>query len=199
MERKLIKCLENLKVEYDGTVRRSDGAVLQFQYGDDGVDGMHSAFLPALPLPAPWPHPSLREGVEHAACVASRARLDALPFDRLTIPVDLAVLESGVKALEGVAATSDDAIDGVSALLRRLGSTQLFEDAVRLRYASGRVCREAWSKTRLGVVLDLVGEHHDRHLVQPGEMVGVLAAQSIAEPATQQELRHPLHPSSPLF
>ncbi|KAB5591960.1 DNA-directed RNA polymerase [Ceratobasidium theobromae] len=38
LQRCLIKHLEGLKVHYDGTVRGSDAAVLQFAYGGDGLD-----------------------------------------------------------------------------------------------------------------------------------------------------------------
>jgi len=38
MQRRLINALENLKVEYDVTVRDTDGVIIQFVYGEDGVD-----------------------------------------------------------------------------------------------------------------------------------------------------------------
>ncbi len=38
MQRRLINALEHLRVEYDGTVRDSRGDIIQFRYGEDGVD-----------------------------------------------------------------------------------------------------------------------------------------------------------------
>jgi DNA-directed RNA polymerase II subunit RPB1 len=38
IQRRLIKGLEDLKVEYDMTVRNSMGKIVQFRYGDDGCD-----------------------------------------------------------------------------------------------------------------------------------------------------------------
>jgi DNA-directed RNA polymerase subunit A' len=38
MQRRLINALQDIRVEYDGTVRGTDGSILQFKYGDDGVD-----------------------------------------------------------------------------------------------------------------------------------------------------------------
>lgn len=38
MQRRLMKALEDLGVMYDSTVRASDGSVVQFTYGDDGLD-----------------------------------------------------------------------------------------------------------------------------------------------------------------
>ena len=36
--RRLANALQDLKIEYDGTVRTSSGAIVQFTYGDDGLD-----------------------------------------------------------------------------------------------------------------------------------------------------------------
>ena len=38
IQRRLIKGLEDLKVEYDMTVRNSQGKIIQYSYGDDGFD-----------------------------------------------------------------------------------------------------------------------------------------------------------------
>jgi DNA-directed RNA polymerase subunit A' len=42
MQRRLINALEDLKVKYDGTVRNTSDMIIQFKYGDDGVDPMRS-------------------------------------------------------------------------------------------------------------------------------------------------------------
>ena len=38
MQRRLINALQDVKVEYDGTVRTAIGHIVQFKYGEDGVD-----------------------------------------------------------------------------------------------------------------------------------------------------------------
>lgn len=38
MQRRLINALEHLRIEYDSTVRNSIGDIIQFRYGEDGVD-----------------------------------------------------------------------------------------------------------------------------------------------------------------
>jgi DNA-directed RNA polymerase subunit A' len=38
MQRRLINALQDLYVAYDGTVRDSEGSIVQFKYGEDGVD-----------------------------------------------------------------------------------------------------------------------------------------------------------------
>ena len=38
MARRLMKSLEDLSIHYDNTVRNSHGGIVQFTYGDDGLD-----------------------------------------------------------------------------------------------------------------------------------------------------------------
>ncbi|CAA0812729.1 nuclear RNA polymerase A1 [Striga hermonthica] len=45
LQRCLIKNLESLKVCYDYTVRDADGSIVQFYYGEDGVDVHRTSFL----------------------------------------------------------------------------------------------------------------------------------------------------------
>lgn len=41
IQRRLVKALEEVSVKYDGTVRDSRGNIMQFLYGEDGLDGAH--------------------------------------------------------------------------------------------------------------------------------------------------------------
>ena len=45
LQRCLIKNLECLKVSYDHTVRDADGSVVQFIYGEDGVDVLKTSYI----------------------------------------------------------------------------------------------------------------------------------------------------------
>ena len=45
LQRCLIKQLESLIVSYDMTVRDNDGSIVQFMYGDDGVDVINNSYL----------------------------------------------------------------------------------------------------------------------------------------------------------
>jgi DNA-directed RNA polymerase I subunit RPA1 len=45
LQRCLIKGLEALVVKYDMTVRDSDNSIVQFMYGEDGIDVMNTKFL----------------------------------------------------------------------------------------------------------------------------------------------------------
>ena len=39
VQRKLVKAMEDLTVNYDYSVRSSSGTIVQFVYGNDGMDG----------------------------------------------------------------------------------------------------------------------------------------------------------------
>lgn len=45
LQRCLIKQLESLIVHYDMTVRDNDGSIVQFVYGDDGIDVINTKYL----------------------------------------------------------------------------------------------------------------------------------------------------------
>ena len=45
LQRCLVKNLESLKVYYDYTVRDADGSVVQFAYGEDGVDVLKTSYI----------------------------------------------------------------------------------------------------------------------------------------------------------
>jgi DNA-directed RNA polymerase beta' subunit len=38
IQRRMVKLMEDLQVKYDGTVRNSNGAIIQWSYGTDGFD-----------------------------------------------------------------------------------------------------------------------------------------------------------------
>lgn len=45
LQRCLIKNLECLKISYDHTVRDADGSIVQFNYGEDGIDVHQTSFV----------------------------------------------------------------------------------------------------------------------------------------------------------
>ena len=50
MQRRLVNALQDMVVENDGTVRNSDKNIIQFSYGDDGIDPMHTDHSDAVNL-----------------------------------------------------------------------------------------------------------------------------------------------------
>jgi DNA-directed RNA polymerase subunit A' len=44
LQRRLVNALQDLEVQYDGTVRETRGVVVQFKYGEDGIDSTKSDY-----------------------------------------------------------------------------------------------------------------------------------------------------------
>jgi hypothetical protein len=42
IQRRIVKCLEDMQIQYDGTVRNTSGFIYQTAYGHDGMDTKHS-------------------------------------------------------------------------------------------------------------------------------------------------------------
>lgn len=51
LQRRLVNALQDLEVKYDGTVRETRGVVVQFTYGEDGVDPMKSDYGEGVNIP----------------------------------------------------------------------------------------------------------------------------------------------------
>lgn len=58
IQRRLVKAMEDLKVGYDGTVRNSNGDIIQFLYGEDGMDAMNVESQVSLRITEFWRDPS---------------------------------------------------------------------------------------------------------------------------------------------
>ena len=42
IQRRIVKCLEDMQIQYDGTVRNASGFIYQCSYGYDGMDTKHT-------------------------------------------------------------------------------------------------------------------------------------------------------------
>ncbi|CAF2048280.1 DNA-directed RNA polymerase I subunit 1 [Brassica napus] len=144
LQRCLMKNLESLKVNYDCTVRDADGSIIQFQYGEDGVDVHRSSFIEK--------------------------------FQEMTLNQDM-FLER----------CTEDMLSGSSSYITDLPIT-LKKGAEKFVEAMPMKERIASKMVRQEDLLKLVKSKFFASLAQPGEPVGVLAAQSVGEPSTQMTL-----------
>jgi DNA-directed RNA polymerase I subunit RPA1 len=182
--------MENIKIEYDGTVRNvSDGRIIQFVYGDDGCDGVHTEHIRCdLCLSEMcWDEDELSAS-ERALYQSEKLRLEDAqtllrPFSGKTI--DLLVDPERVFArsserASGIRAT--EALEWVSSLNKSLKSFEnpLLEAVLAAKYSSKRITG-VHSLDRLEEFKATLLHDIRNHMVHPGEMVGVVAAQSIAE------------------
>jgi DNA-directed RNA polymerase subunit A' len=145
MQRRLINALEHLRIEYDGTVRNSTGDIVQFRYGEDGVDPAKSDHGKAV----------------NVARIAEQIRIMA---------------EKGkVAPKEYIGEVVDEARNNI---------TPKLVDELKSEIGKEELTRKGVEKA-----VELTQENFKRALVEPGEAVGIVAAQSIGEPGTQMTLR----------
>ncbi|KAI1965369.1 DNA-directed RNA polymerase II core subunit rpo21 [Ophidiomyces ophidiicola] len=245
IQRKLVKALEEVMVKYDGTVRNSLGDVIQFLYGEDGLDGAFienqrvdiikcsdEQFRNRFRVDLMDPTKSLSaEVLEQATEIAGDMEVQryldeeweqlqkARTFLRsvakedeemMQLPINVQrILESAkttFRIREGTISDLHpaDVIPQVQSLLDRLvvvrgddiiskeaqeSATLLFKAQLRSRLAFKRLVVEySLNKLAFQHVLGAVESRFAKAAANPGEMVGVLAAQSIGEPATQMTL-----------
>ncbi|HXX87212.1 MAG TPA: DNA-directed RNA polymerase subunit A' [Candidatus Acidoferrum sp.] len=145
MQRRLINALEHIRLEYDGTVRNSAGDIIQFQYGEDGVDPAKS---------------------DHGKAVNVGRLVDQLKISR----------ERGKPSSpEHIRIQLKEAANQLIPIL----SSELKENLTKADLSTAGVNK----------AINLTMEHYKHALMEPGEAVGIVAAQSIGEPGTQMTLR----------
>jgi DNA-directed RNA polymerase subunit A' len=145
MQRRLINALEHIRLEYDGTVRDSAGDIIQFLYGEDGVDPAKS---------------------DHGQAVNVSRLVDQIKIgEEKGEPTSADYIKAQLKKVE----------DQITPILRE----QLKQNLAKAKF----------TKKGVDKAVTLTAEQYKRALMEPGEAVGILAAQSIGEPGTQMTLR----------
>ncbi|KAF2268234.1 beta and beta-prime subunits of DNA dependent RNA-polymerase [Lojkania enalia] len=245
IQRRLVKALEDVMVKYDGTVRNSMGDIIEFVYGEDGLDGTcienqrvdiincsHAQFEKRYRVDVMGDHLSISpDALELATEIQGdldvQRHLDEeweqLCLDReflrkrqheesedLQLPLNIErMIQSAktkfniregkrsdlhpIETITKIRETLDNLVvirgeDHLS-IEAQASATQLFKCQLRSRLAFKRLVeRDGLNKTALDNVLGDLQNRFLRAAVAPGEMVGVLAAQSIGEPATQMTL-----------
>ena len=203
LERKLVKLMENFKVMFDETVRDASGNIIQFQYGDDGFDAVNIVRLKIPPV-LPFIDRFTLEYEDDMAVIREVDNIErAIQYfewwkqetseTQVSCPVDVEALFERAKILsEGSRMTLQ--VNAIWTMCWEFISSvtnELFQNYLIL-FLQVRRMREL-NYTFFKWFLDTLQDKYDRAKVNPGEMVGVLAGQSISEPATQQ-VKPPLPP-----
>ena len=249
IQRRLVKALEEVMVKYDGTVRNSLGDILQFIYGEDGLDAVYIEPQPldiitastssfekkykidvinqtkdlALTSEMLEMADELRGDVdvqelfdqefEDIANDREKIRKGLGPDEadqsrQLPLNIDRMIrnAKDRFKIKEGGRSNLDPryAIPKVREMLERLvivrgddplsveadlNATLLCKANFRSRLAFKRIVKDdSLTKDAFDNIIGDLESRFSRSLASPGEMVGVLAAQSIGEPATQMTL-----------
>jgi DNA-directed RNA polymerase subunit A' len=145
MQRRLINALEHIRLEYDSTVRDSAGDIIQFRYGEDGVDPAKS---------------------DHGKAV-NVSRL----IDQIKIGEE-----------KGEVASSEHIKKQLKNVENQI--TPILLNQLKQNFAKNKLSAKGVTKAATQTA-----EQYKRALMEPGEAVGIVAAQSIGEPGTQMTLR----------
>ncbi|KAJ2630989.1 DNA-directed RNA polymerase II core subunit rpo21 [Coemansia sp. RSA 1290] len=249
IQRRLIKALEDIMCQYDGTIRNSQGRVIQFVYGEDGMDG---CFIETQKIISLQPSHSEFERMFRVNVMdhGSIFRPGSLEFSILrniegneavqrVLDEEFATLKEDREIMRNFILTSGEDKKPLPLNIERLikiaqqtfnidmrrpsnlnpvevvnlvksltesripvirgddplsveaqhNATLLFQIHLRAHLAAKRVIEMYHlTKEAFDWLLAEIETRFKRAQVNPGEMVGVLAAQSIGEPATQMTL-----------
>eukprot|EP00927_Polykrikos_kofoidii_P066442 TRINITY_DN62040_c0_g1_i1.p1 TRINITY_DN62040_c0_g1~~TRINITY_DN62040_c0_g1_i1.p1 ORF type:complete len:1854 (-),score=353.52 TRINITY_DN62040_c0_g1_i1:34-4929(-) len=238
LQRCLVKHLESLKVCYDHSVRDNDGSVVQFLYGEDGVDVtasshlynfdlLHqnfdlrgsvstsagnvrqlenrsvntktaSAYLRAQALVMSGNAKSAANQLSEVLDVGNDGAvtdLDELAQSRLrTLQESLLAQKKKWKKTAAAARESGSTqqlLDPIASLFTPchfFGSTSERHEAELQKYVASAIADGNLTEEDAQEFIEQMRLKFMRSLIQPGEAVGVIAAQSMGEPSTQMTL-----------
>jgi DNA-directed RNA polymerase beta' subunit len=241
IQRRLIKGLEDLKIGYDMSVRNNKERIVQFSYGDDGIDTIkvENQVIPivAMSLEEIYAHYYVstqedKDGVLMSVftkTAVTRMKKHVKDLEMKTkqytdmmiqyrddivknvfkmrdnkgvhMPVCFTHIINNVQGMQNITKNSMvditpiDVYDMIEEKYKELESlnyappTELFK-AMYYYYLSPRelLIVKRFNKKALTILLDTIVLMYKRAIVAPGEMVGMIAAQSIGEPTTQLTL-----------
>ena len=214
IQRRLMKTMEDQHVEYDGTVRNVTGSIVQFAYGEDGIDSIavetQMCELGSMTMEDVYRNyamsPADVNAFMKAEVTAAPDMLDEILADRemlvrnvfrfrkndqVLAPVNLKRLVASYA--NGYATKTDltpeHVVAGIGSFIAEFPTNKLFHALLRYYLAP----KKSILVHRLTEVLfdELMADVRFRYLkamVHAGEMVGALSAQSIGEPTTQLTL-----------
>ena len=207
MQRRIRVALEDLITQHDGSVRDTSGGVLQISYGEDGINATKLEEQ-RLPIDG-WDDAKLADHYAAEGSSNAAAYLDAAKNDRRILvekvcghrpnpmvraPVHMERMIFRVRDQFGLSRdagtiTAEQALDAQSAILRRTHiNNHVWGALVRHYLAPKYLKKHGFTKEALDALVEQIVIKHWRAWVEPGQPVGVLAAQSIGEPATQMTL-----------
>jgi len=215
IQRRLMKTMEDQHVEYDGTVRNVTGSIVQFHYGDDGIDAVHvegqncDLVLKTLEniyseysLTAADVNKFLKEPVEDPVpdlvdeIIADRDMLFTNVYrhkkmDTLQAPVNIKRL---LEKYSNPYSTKTDLTPqnvnaAISRFVKEFPNNRVFHCLLRFFLAPKKsIVVHRLSQDLFDELMRDIRFRYIQAQVHAGEMVGALAAQSIGEPTTQLTL-----------
>ena len=195
LQRKFMKALENLKIDVDGTVKNSDGSVVQFEYGDDGFDAMK------VEKQTIETYDGVIEGNfdEKAALrddylflMENNKYRDPSVKDSnqymLPIPVERIIFNAQTLfSFPSTEMSANEIYEKVTPFIYKV-KNKMLAILMRCFLNSSKLKKKKITVDELDKILLDIQNGLDTIDISPGESVGAIAAQSIGEPATQMTL-----------
>ena len=229
VQRQLIKSMEDLRVSYDYSVRSANGSVVQFIYGDDGMDATfiesQSLLLTKLSTDeiiekfqfhkeTQWdkyfkPHIAQKITKNYQkkfdenflTILNHREYLINVVFNgdsenNINYPVNIQrIAENNIEHKKTKSNISPmEILKENSKLVKKcyvnktFKNNKIFEILIDIHLNPKILLSKNILKEEYYKILEIIEEKFNSSKISPGEMVGVLAAQSIGEPATQMTL-----------
>jgi DNA-directed RNA polymerase II subunit RPB1 len=214
IQRRLMKSMEDQHVEHDGTVRNVTGSVIQFVYGEDGVDTVavesQTCELALMTLENiykeyalspedinPFMTTSVTESPDMVEeLIADREMLVRSVFrfrknDTVLAPVHLKRL---ITKYENPYSTKTDltpayVVGALNGFMKTFPYNKVFHTLLRYYLAPKKaIVTHRLSQALFDELMRDIKYRYIKSQTHAGEMVGALAAQSIGEPTTQLTL-----------
>ena len=207
LQRQIRVALEDLITQHDGSVRDATGNILQLSYGEDGINATK---LESQPLPiAKLTDEDIRaeyaaEGASNAEEYIKQATEDrrilvehvflGKPQNNVRHPVYLdrvikSIAQSFALTPETASVTATEVLEAQAKILQRTHAyNHVWAALIRWHMRPVNLTRFGYTRTALDALAEQIVIKHWGSWVEPGQPVGVIAAQSIGEPATQMTL-----------
>ncbi len=214
IQRRLMKTMEDQHVDYDGTVRNAMGSVVQFKYGDNGIDTVHIEEQPCelalMTLEAIYRdyaltpadvNPFLKDSVSASPdmvdeIIADRDMLFRSVFrhrkvDKLSAPVHIKRILDKYSNTYSTKTdlTPEYVVASIGRFIKEFPESRVFHCLLRYNLAPKKaIIVHRLTQDMFDEIMRDIRFRYIQAQVHSGEMVGALAAQSIGEPTTQLTL-----------
>ena len=193
LQRCLIKGMEGLTVGYDNSVRDSDGTLVQFLYGEDGLDISKQKYLTNFGFvlrnfESQLAQTHYSEGTalglfDHKDEFLKRNKM-AVKKARANVVNTEEPVNCAVASARHAFATSEKFYEAMSEYMKN-NPDALIRDKKDKDESKQTVGVKALPRKQVEKIL---AAKYLRSLVEPGEAVGIVAGQSVGEPSTQMTL-----------
>ncbi|KAH8877319.1 DNA-directed RNA polymerase I subunit RPA1 [Schistosoma japonicum] len=193
LQRSAIKHLEDLSVRYDGTVRDSGSNIIQFRYGDDGVDVCQAAFLQPTGLHFFADNINLMKMRWHCDKINIDNPACAHLFEKNTLPKPIQIMADQVGVNRQCILHKTVSERKLSKILNtgKIARKMLKNMETELATKKYGLTNETFIEppcSAAAELRDLCVAKIINAQAPPGDPVGLLAAQSVGEPSTQMTL-----------